>query len=48
MTLLHALPDFKDLLVVVADKLKIDPGLAEKDCWIWPGCRHFDRRRHVR
>lgn len=34
MTLLHELPDFKDLLAVVADKLKIDPGLVEKDYWI--------------
>ena len=34
MTLLHELPDFSDLLAVVGDKLKIDPGLVEKDYWI--------------
>jgi hypothetical protein len=34
MTLLHELPDFNDLLAVVGDKLKIDPGLVEKDYWI--------------
>lgn len=34
MTLLHELPDFKDLLAVVADNMKIDPGLVEKDYWI--------------
>jgi len=34
MILLHELPDFSDLLAVVGDKLKIDPGLVEKDYWI--------------
>jgi len=35
MTLLHELPDFNDLLAVVGDMRKIDPGLVEKDYWIW-------------
>ena len=34
MTLLHELPDFNDLLAVVGDIRKIDPGLVEKDYWI--------------
>ena len=34
MTLLHELPDFNDLLAVVGDIRKIDPGLVEKDDWI--------------
>ena len=34
MTLVHELPDFKDLLAVVADNMKVDPGLVEKDYWI--------------
>ncbi len=31
---LHELPDFKDLIQVVADQKGIEPGLAEKDYWI--------------
>lgn len=34
MTLLHELPDFNDLLAVVGDRRRIDPGLVEKDDWI--------------
>lgn len=34
MTLLHELPDFNDLLAVVGDARRIDPGLVEKDYWI--------------
>lgn len=34
MTLLHELSDFNDLLAVVGDMRKIDPGLVEKDDWI--------------
>jgi predicted nucleotidyltransferase component of viral defense system len=34
MTLRHELPDFKDLLAVTGERLKIDPGLVEKDYWI--------------
>jgi len=34
MTLLHELPDFNDLIAVVGDMRKIDPGLVEKDYWI--------------
>lgn len=32
--LLHELPDFSDLIAVVARKENIDPGLVEKDYWI--------------
>src|SRR5690606_33538334 len=31
---LHELPDFKDLILVVADQKGIDPSLVEKDYWI--------------
>lgn len=31
---LHELPDFKELILVVADQKSIDPGLVEKDYWI--------------
>jgi hypothetical protein len=34
MTLLHELPDFNDLIAVVGDRRKVDPGLVEKDYWI--------------
>lgn len=34
MTLLHELPDFADLVAVVARKEGLDPGLVEKDYWI--------------
>lgn len=34
MTFLHEQPDFGDLLAVVGDILKIDPGLVEKDYWL--------------
>lgn len=34
MTLLHELEDFRDLIDVVADEMRIDPGLVEKDYWI--------------
>lgn len=34
MIFLHDLPDFGDLLAVVGDAKKIDPGLVEKDYWI--------------
>lgn len=34
MTLLHELPDFADLIAVVARKEGVDPGLVEKDYWI--------------
>ena len=34
MTFLHEQPDFGDLLAVVGDNLKIDPGLVEKDYWL--------------
>ena len=34
MTLLHELPDFADLVAVVARKEGVDPGLVEKDYWI--------------
>lgn len=31
---LHELPDFRDLILVVADQKGIDPSLVEKDYWI--------------
>ena len=31
---LHELPDFQDLIQVVADQRAIDPSLVEKDYWI--------------
>ncbi len=31
---LHELPDFKDLIQVVADQKSIEPSLVEKDYWI--------------
>ena len=34
MTLLHELPDFADLVAVVARNEGVDPGLVEKDYWI--------------
>ncbi len=34
MTFLHEQSDFGDLLAVVGDTLKIDPGLVEKDYWL--------------
>ena len=34
MTLLHALPDFADLIAVAARNNTIDPGLIEKDYWL--------------
>lgn len=32
--LLHELPDFGDLIEVLAGQMGIDPGLVEKDYWI--------------
>ena len=37
MTLLHDLPDFGDLIAVIARSHAIDPGLVEKDYWIMHG-----------
>ena len=34
MNFLHEQSDFGDLLAVVGDTLKIDPGLVEKDYWL--------------
>jgi hypothetical protein len=34
MTLLHDLPDFRDLIAVTAGEMAIDPALVEKDYWI--------------
>ena len=31
---IHHDPEFKELILIVADKLKIDPYLIEKDYWI--------------
>lgn len=50
MTFLHEQPDFGDLLAVVGDALKIDPGLVEKDYWLmhtlW-GLQQLAGRRSV-
>jgi hypothetical protein len=34
VTFLHELPDFADLVAVVARNESVDPGLVEKDYWI--------------
>jgi hypothetical protein len=39
VTLVHELPDFADLIALVARNEGLDPGLVEKDYWILHGLR---------